>query len=99
MAYFVCRLNAPRRSFPADATPEELHLMRQHAAYWTGQWDPRKLIVFGPVADPKGAWGLAVVEADEIGQVQRFAAADPVVTSGQGFFYDIMPMLPALVRP
>ena len=42
----------------------EAAIMGQHAAYWQGQTERGTAIVFGPVADPAGAWGLAVVDAD-----------------------------------
>jgi hypothetical protein len=50
-------------------------------------------IVFGPVAGPKGAWGLGVVRgADEAG-VRVFEASDPAVRSKRGFRYEVLPML------
>lgn len=40
------------------------------------------MVVFGPVLDSTGSWGLGVVEAEDENEVRTFAANDPVVTTG-----------------
>jgi hypothetical protein len=70
----------------------------EHAAYWTGQLQAGRAIVFGPVGDPKGAWGLGVVRAPDLDAVRAFEADDPAVRSGRGLRYEILPMLRAVVR-
>ena len=40
------------------------------------------MVVFGPVLDGTGSWGLGVVEADDEAELRAFAAGDPAVTSG-----------------
>jgi len=56
------------------------------------------VIVFGPVADPKGGWGLGVVRARDEAEVAAFEAGDPVVRSGRGFRYEVLPMVSAVFR-
>jgi hypothetical protein len=58
--FFFCRLIPPRASFMVDMTPAEREVMQQHAAYWRVLLAEGKAIAFGPVADPKGAWGLGM---------------------------------------
>jgi uncharacterized protein YciI len=56
------------------------------------------MVVFGPVLDSTGSWGLAVVEAEDEEQLRAFAADDPAVTSGTAQL-EIGRMLAGYVRP
>lgn len=58
--------------------------MGQHAAYWQPYIESGQMVIFGPVLDGTGSWGLGVVEADDEEELRAFAARDPVVTSGIG---------------
>jgi uncharacterized protein YciI len=92
MTYFFCRLNAPRPTFSQDMTPEESAVMRAHVAYWSGLTAKRTAIAFGPVADPKGAWGLGVVEVESEDGVRGIVDNNPVMKAGSGFSFDVYPM-------
>jgi uncharacterized protein YndB with AHSA1/START domain len=96
--FFLCRLLPPRPSFIQDMTAEELAVMQAHAAYWRGHLKTGAVIVFGPVADPKGSWGMGVVRATGEAEVHAFEAQDPVILSGRGFRYEILPMPNAVFR-
>jgi uncharacterized protein YciI len=50
------------------------------------------LVVFGPVADPGGGWGVAVAKAEDEAAVREMIAEDPVLTEGDGFSYDVFSM-------
>jgi uncharacterized protein len=63
-------------------TDEEREIMGRHAAYWQPLIDAGRMVVFGPVLDGTGSWGLGVVEADDEDEVRLFASSDPVVTTG-----------------
>ena len=54
--------------------------------------------MFGPVSDPEGAWGLAVVAAETNEQVRALGDADPAVVSRLARF-EICPMPGAIVAP
>jgi uncharacterized protein YciI len=82
MATFVFRLTAPRPTFALDMTDDEREIMGRHAAYWQPLVDAGQMVVFGPVLDSTGSWGLGVVEADDEDEMRAFAAGDPVVTTG-----------------
>ena len=82
MSTFVFRLKAPRPTFALDMTDEERDIMGRHAAYWQPFIDSGQMVIFGPVLDATGSWGLGVVEADNEDELRAFAAGDPVVTTG-----------------
>jgi uncharacterized protein YndB with AHSA1/START domain len=95
--YFLCRLIPPRPSFPFDMNEAERATMQEHVGYWTAQMNAGTAIIFGPVADPKGAWGLGVVRVKDEAEVRAFEAGDPAIRSKHGFRYEILPMLQAVV--
>jgi len=70
MTTFVFRLQAPRPTFAVDMTDEEREIMGQHAAYWQPYLDSHQMVVFGPVLDDTGSWGLGVVEAEDEHELQ-----------------------------
>jgi uncharacterized protein len=95
---FVLRLIAPRPTFAVDMTDDERAIMGRHAAHWQPYLDSGRMVVFGPVLDDDGSFGLAVVESDDEHELRAFAAADPVVTTGTAEFR-IGTMLQGFVRP
>jgi uncharacterized protein YciI len=98
MSTFVFRLIAPRPSFAQDMTEEEPEIMGRHAAYWQAFIDSGQMVVFGPILDSTGSWGLGVIEAEDEDELRAFAAGDPAVTSGTGTL-EIGKMLTGFVRP
>jgi len=98
MGTFVFRLKAPRPTFALDMTSEEREIMGRHAAYWQPLVDAGRMVVFGPVLDDTGSWGLGVVEADDEEEIRRFASGDPVVTSGTAEL-EVGKLLAGFVRP
>jgi uncharacterized protein len=98
MAVHLCKLLPPRASFPADISEAEAALMGQHAAYWSGLVERGVAIVFGPVLEPSGVWGLAIVDVADERTAARLTDDDPVIRSGSGFRYDIYPMPQAVAR-
>jgi len=98
MTTFVFRLTAPRPTFALDMTDEERDIMARHAAYWRPWVESGQMVIFGPVLDSSGSWGLGVVEADDEEELRAFAARDPVVTTGTGTI-EVGEMLAGFVRP
>ena len=98
MATFVFRLQAPRPTFALDMTDEEREVMGRHAAYWQPLVDSGQMVVFGPVLDSTGSWGLGVVESDDEDDLVQFAQGDPVVTTGTARI-EMGKMLAGFVRP
>ena len=76
------RLEAPRPNFALDMTDEEREVMGRHAAHWQPFIESGQMVVFGPVLDSTGSWGLGVLEADDEEELREFAANDPAVKTG-----------------
>ncbi len=98
MSTFVFRLKAPRPTFALDMTDEEREIMGRHAAYWRPYIESGQMVVFGPILDEGGSWGLGVVESDDEDGLRAFAAGDPVVTTGTAEM-EVGKMLAGFVRP
>jgi uncharacterized protein YciI len=98
MPTFVFRLKAPRPTFALDMSDEERAVMGRHAEHWQPLVDAGRMVVFGPVLDTTGSWGLGVVEAEDEDELRAHAARDPAVTSGTARM-EIGKMLTGFVRP
>jgi uncharacterized protein YciI len=98
VSHFVYKLIPPRPTFDADMSDDEAALMGHHAEYWQEMLAAGRVIVFGPVSDPAGSWGLAVVEAEGEDEVRALGAEDPAVQSGMATF-EVFAMPAAVVRP
>jgi uncharacterized protein len=98
MSTFVIRLIAPRPTFALDMTDEERAIMGRHAAHWQPLIDSGQMVVFGPILDSTGSWGLGVIEAEDEDELRAFAAGDPVVTTQTGRI-ELGRMLAGFVRP
>ena len=92
MPHFFCKLIAPRPTFPFDMNDDEKALMQQHAAYWTGLCNEGVVLVFGPLLDPKGPFGMGIFESADEADVKRRTDADPVMKANIGFKVEITPM-------
>jgi len=78
-------------------TDEERQIMARHADHWRPLVDSGQMVVFGPVLDGTGSWGLGVVEADDEQEIRAFAERDPVVTTGTAHI-EVGKMLAGFVR-
>jgi len=96
MPFFVCRLIAPRPTFAFDMTKAERELMGRHGVYLRRWAEEGSVILFGPVGDPRGPWGLAIIEADDEAGARQIMDADPVLQSDAGFSHEILPMMQAV---
>jgi uncharacterized protein len=84
MATFVFRLINPRPTFALDMSDDEREVMARHAAHWQPYLNSGQMVVFGPIVDGTGSWGLGVVEVEDDQQLRSHADKDPVVTTGTG---------------
>ncbi|MGI8524796.1 MAG: YciI family protein [Pseudolabrys sp.] len=85
MPHFFLKLIAPRPTFAIDMTENEKKLMQQHAIYWKGRQDKGEVVVFGPVMDSAGPYGVGVIEAAGEAAARAFADNDPVAKAGLAF--------------
>ena len=96
--YFFCRLIPPRSTFVFDMSEEERAVMHKHVAYWHGHLAAGRVVVFGPVADPAGGWGLGVVRVADDAEMRDLEENDPTILSGLGFRYEVLPMIRAVTK-
>jgi uncharacterized protein len=96
--YFLYRLNPPRPTFAADMTTAEMALLEEHAGYWSRLMAQGRVIGFGPVADPRGAYGIALLRLDDGTDPSTLALDDPAIKANAGFTWEIHPM-PQVVHP
>ena len=98
MPTFVFRLIAPRPTFALDMTDEERGVMERHAAHWQKFIESGDMVIFGPVLDATGSWGLGVVDAEDEEELRAYAAEDPAVATGTAQV-EIGKLLTGFVRP
>ena len=89
MTLSLYRLISPRPTFPSDMTPDEAQVMHEHALYWRQFAANGKVLVVGPVADPEGAFGVAIIVGEAGEDLNPVCKADPAVKSGLGFSYKL----------
>jgi uncharacterized protein YciI len=92
--YFFVRTQNPRPTFNLDMTVEERSIMQRHVAYWSEKAAQGIAIVFGPVMDPKGVYGIGVYQAQDEAEMQALIQHDPA----NGLLrYEVLPMPRAVV--
>lgn len=74
--YVFVRTNNPRPTFHLDMTPVERATMERHVAYWSAK---PEAVVFGPVLDPAGVYGIGVYRVDDLPHMHRLLADDPAL--------------------
>ena len=77
-----------------DMTPDERTIMLAHRAYWDGWQAQGKVVVFGPVMDPKGPFGMGVVGVGTEEEVKQLIADDPAVSLVSGEYFSMTAVLP-----
>lgn len=90
--HYFFRLIPPRTSFAQDMTTEERTLMVEHAAYARAAFTAGTLICYGPVMDPEGTFGIALLEVDSLALAEQFALGDPTIKAGLHRF-SLCPMM------
>lgn len=61
---------------------EETIAMQQHKGYWADLTVKGRSIIYGPVFDPEGVYGMAVIEVGDEHEAETVAQNDPAVSSG-----------------
>ena len=72
-----------------DMTEDEKSIMQKHVAYWAPYINDGIVIVLGPVFDPKGGYGIAVVQVDSDDHLRQLIKNDPANGLNS---YEIYPM-------
>jgi uncharacterized protein YciI len=97
MPFFHCRLVPPRPSFAHDMNEAERKVMTEHVGYLGRLAEEGKAVIFGPVADPNGPWGLGILEAEDQTALDAMLSDDPTIRSEMGFRYETLPMMQAVL--
>jgi uncharacterized protein len=92
MTLFLFRLIPPRADFAQTMTPDEQRAMAEHMDYWQQLLKDGRVVVYGPVADPEGVWGMGVLRAADRAEVLELGERDPSVVAGVNTFevFEIM---------
>ena len=86
MTLFLFKLIPPRADFAQTMTADEQQAMAEHMEYWQQLLKDGRVVVYGPVADPEGVWGLGVLRAADRGEVLAIGERDPSVLAGVNTF-------------
>ena len=92
--YFFLKLNPRRPDFAQTMTDNERQIMTNHVAYWKELMRKGKVIVFGPVLDPKAVYGVGVIAAENEEEVKIFIANDPASAINNYEYYAMRAVLP-----
>ncbi|HZZ59573.1 MAG TPA: YciI family protein [Roseiarcus sp.] len=92
MAYFLCKLIPPRKTFLNDMSEDERALMGEHRTYWSPYVEGGLVIAMGPVADPAGAYGVMIADAASRATLEALQANDPVIRADRGFSFETFAM-------
>lgn len=84
---FFLKLNPPRTSFTVNMTEAEREIMKNHVEYWKPYIEDETVLVLGPVADPKGGYGIAVVAVESEDDLKQLIANDPANGLNQYEYY------------
>ena len=79
---FLYRLLPPRPTYHLDMSPEEGEIMQTHGGYWMNLLQQGTCVAYGPVFDPAGVWGLAILDVADEAAAQALVDDDPAVVSG-----------------
>ena len=60
--------------------------MDRHSEYFQQQFDAGKLLLYGPVMAPDGAFGVAILEVADEAEARQFGEDDPSVRAGMNRF-------------
>ena len=89
--HFFLKLIPPRANFSDSMTKEEREIMQEHITYWQDLLAKGICIVYGPVFDPVGPYGIGIIGVDDEAIVNDIQINDPSVKRGLNRF-EIYPM-------
>ena len=96
--YYLAQLRSQRPSFMQDMSADEREMMFRHQVYWRGLQDEGKMLIFGPVADPQGGWGMGILKVSSEEELHRLQNGDPAILGNRGLYYENLPMPRAIYR-
>lgn len=92
--YFFVKTQNPRPGFHLDMTDDERAIMQRRVTYWSDKATQGIAIVFGPVMDPNGVYGIGIYQVEDEAEMRALLQADP---ANGLLHYDLLPMARAVV--
>jgi uncharacterized protein len=94
--YFMVIIHPPRPDFDQTKTDDEFKLIVSHELYWRILMKKGHVVVFGPVLDPKGIYGMAVVAAESTEELDSFIKSDPGARINHYEYYQMQAIIHAM---
>jgi uncharacterized protein YciI len=82
MQQFLIRQIAPRPAFAQSMSDPEKKLMDEHSGYWKKLQEQGVALIHRSAFEIKGAWGIGIIETENLSKAQVIAANDPAVKAG-----------------
>jgi uncharacterized protein YciI len=96
---FLLRIEPTRTGFTLqNMTADESRLATQHIQYLSSLLDSGKLTLAAQVFDPKGLWGITIVNAPDRETARALLDGDPMVKANM-FRGDVIPIRVVLEKP
>ena len=96
---FLLRIEPTRAGFTLqNMTPEEARLATQHVQYLKSLLDSGKMSLAAQVFDPKGLWGIVIVNAPDRDAARAILDADPMVKANM-FRGEALPVRVVFEKP
>jgi uncharacterized protein YciI len=96
---FLLKIEPARTGFTLqNMTADEGHLATQHVQYLMSLLDSGKLSLAAQVFDPKGLWGIIIVNAPDRETARALLEADPMVNAKM-FRGEVIPVRVVLEKP
>jgi uncharacterized protein len=92
--YYTLYLLPPRPTFVMDMNEEERAVMQQHVAYWKDIMNKGMVVVYGPVMDPVGPYGIGIVCVDTEEQLKSLMDNDPATKINNYEWYPMRAITP-----
>jgi len=93
--HYMLKLVPNRPTFAQDMSDAERAIMMDHIAYWKKYLDDGTMIVFGPVFDPAGTYGLGIIAVDSEEQAKQLMAGDPASSINTYVYYPMRAVMKA----
>ena len=68
-----------------DRREAERKVIQEHATYWKRLIDDGIAIIFGLVLDPRGPWGVGIVDVANESDAHALGTNDPAVKAGWSY--------------
>lgn len=95
--HYVLHLLPSRPDFAKTMSEEEYSIMQDHIAYWMDLMNKGKVLVFGPVFNPKETYGLGIVSVDSEEEVKDFITNDPAGKINKYEYFPMNAVVPSIV--